>query len=134
MLRQEISWFDEERNSSGILTTRLSQDASRVQGATGTRFGTLLEAGVAALVSVVLAFIYSWMLTLVLVVFVPIMMVAGFIRITATSGTAKRNKESLEQAGGIALDAISNIRTVKSLGIELKFYDNYSIEVNRIFW
>ena len=32
MLRQEIAWFDEERNSSGILATRLAQDASRVQG------------------------------------------------------------------------------------------------------
>ena len=32
ILRQEIGWFDNERNSSGILATRLAQDASRVQG------------------------------------------------------------------------------------------------------
>ena len=32
MLRQEIGWFDEERNSSGALTTRLSSDAGQVQG------------------------------------------------------------------------------------------------------
>ena len=32
MLRQEISWFDDERNSSGALTTRLSGDAGQVQG------------------------------------------------------------------------------------------------------
>ena len=32
ILRQEGGWFDSERNSSGILATRLAQDASQVQG------------------------------------------------------------------------------------------------------
>ena len=32
MLRQEIGWFDEERNSTGALTTRLANDAGQVQG------------------------------------------------------------------------------------------------------
>ena len=32
MLRQDISWFDNERNSSGALVTRLANDASQVQG------------------------------------------------------------------------------------------------------
>ena len=32
MLRQEIGWYDEERNSTGALTTRLASDAGQVQG------------------------------------------------------------------------------------------------------
>ncbi len=32
MLRQEIGWHDDERNSTGVLTTRLAGDASQVQG------------------------------------------------------------------------------------------------------
>ena len=32
MLRQEIGWHDDEKNSTGTLTTRLSHDASQVQG------------------------------------------------------------------------------------------------------
>ncbi len=32
MLRQEISWFDDEKNSTGALTTRLAHDAAQVQG------------------------------------------------------------------------------------------------------
>lgn len=32
MLRQEIGWFDDPRNSPGALTTRLATDASMVQG------------------------------------------------------------------------------------------------------
>ena len=32
MLRQEISWFDDDRNSTGALITRLADDAGQVQG------------------------------------------------------------------------------------------------------
>jgi hypothetical protein len=32
MLRQEVGWFDDERNSVGILCARLSGDAASVQG------------------------------------------------------------------------------------------------------
>ena len=32
MLRQEIGWYDDEKNSTGALTTRLSGDAAQVQG------------------------------------------------------------------------------------------------------
>ena len=32
MLRQEIGWFDDQKNSTGALTTRLANDASQVQG------------------------------------------------------------------------------------------------------
>jgi len=31
MLRQDIGWFDNERNSSGALVTRLALDAAQVQ-------------------------------------------------------------------------------------------------------
>ena len=32
MLRQEVAWFDDERNSTRILNARLATDASKVQG------------------------------------------------------------------------------------------------------
>ena len=32
ILKQEIGWFDDEKNATGILTLRLSQDAANVQG------------------------------------------------------------------------------------------------------
>ena len=35
MLRQEMGWHDDERNSTGALTTRLANDAGEVQGVSG---------------------------------------------------------------------------------------------------
>jgi len=43
ILRQDIAYFDDHRNSTGALCTRLGSDASRVQGCTGVRLGTILK-------------------------------------------------------------------------------------------
>ena len=32
ILKQEIGWFDDKRNSTGALVTRLSNDAAQVEG------------------------------------------------------------------------------------------------------
>ena len=41
MLRQEIGWFDDERNSTGALSTRLASDAGQVQGVSFTSVSSL---------------------------------------------------------------------------------------------
>ena len=39
ILRQDIAFFDESSNNTGTLVSRLSNDASRVQGCSGERLG-----------------------------------------------------------------------------------------------
>lgn len=38
MMRQEMGWFDDEKNSFGALSARLSNDASSVQGVSSFYF------------------------------------------------------------------------------------------------
>lgn len=45
ILRQDVSFFDEEKHSTGILTARLSSDAQKIQGLTGVSLGTVLQIG-----------------------------------------------------------------------------------------
>lgn len=42
LLNQEIGYFDDERNSTGILTSKLADDATRVEGLTGALMGQIL--------------------------------------------------------------------------------------------
>ena len=102
MLRQEIGWFDEERNSTGSLTTRLADDAAKVQGATGTRLGTLLEAMISMLIGLVIAFVYSWMLTLVMLGVMPFILVGTTLEVRALAGHTAANKTALEKAGTVS--------------------------------
>lgn len=65
------------------------------------RLGTLIEAGFGMLLSIIIAFVYSWILTLVLFTFVPILILAGFLQTKALTGHAGDNKKALEQAGKV---------------------------------
>ncbi|XP_046555643.1 phosphatidylcholine translocator ABCB4-like [Haliotis rubra] len=125
MLRQEISWFDDHKNNLGALTTRLATDASQVQGATGVRLGMVVMNLANMGSAVVIAFIFSWQLTLVILAFVPFIMASGFIEMKVLAGVAGKNKEALEDAGKVAIEGIENIRTVASLSREPTFYKLY---------
>ena len=42
-LLQEVGWYDEDRNNSGVLTSKLSADALAVKGQFGDTMGLLTQ-------------------------------------------------------------------------------------------
>ncbi|CAG9561789.1 unnamed protein product [Danaus chrysippus] len=126
MLQQEVAFFDDKNNSTGALCARLSGDAASVQGATGQRIGTVLQAISTFSVSLGISLYYEWRLGLVALSLAPIMAAVMFKQgrmITAqTFGTAK----TMEDSSKIAVEAVANVRTVASLGREQIILNNYA--------
>nr|XP_039267519.1 ATP-dependent translocase ABCB1-like [Styela clava] len=115
MLRQDISYFDDHRHSTGALATRLATDASRVQGCTGIRLGSILKNLSALGVSIGIGFAFGWKLTLVSLAFIPFVIVGGFLEMSLLVGEGEKEKQAFEDAGRIVSEATQNIRTVASL-------------------
>ncbi|XP_076435076.1 ATP-dependent translocase ABCB1-like isoform X2 [Babylonia areolata] len=125
MLHQEISFYDDKSNTTGALTTRLATDASLVQGATGSRLGMFIMNFANIGTGLIIAFIYGWQLTLLIIGFLPLIVLGGFLQIRILAGVAGSNKAALEEAGKTATEAIENMRTVVALGREVTMHERF---------
>uniref|UniRef100_A0A8C3Y8S0 Bile salt export pump n=1 Tax=Catharus ustulatus TaxID=91951 RepID=A0A8C3Y8S0_CATUS len=130
MLGQDIGWFDDRKNSPGALTTRLATDASQVQGATGSQIGMIVNSFTNIGVAMIIAFYFSWKLSLVIMCFLPFLALSGAVQAKMLTGFASQDKKALEATGRIASEALSNIRTVAGIGKEKMFINNFEKHLN----
>ncbi|XP_032493469.1 bile salt export pump isoform X2 [Phocoena sinus] len=131
MLGQDIGWFDDLRNSPGALTTRLATDASQVQGAAGSQIGMMVNSFTNITVAMIIAFFFSWKLSLVIVCFFPFLALSGAIQTKMLMGFATHDKQALEVTGQITNEALSNIRTVAGIGKERQFIEVFETELEK---
>ncbi|XP_060519433.1 ATP-dependent translocase ABCB1-like isoform X2 [Cylas formicarius] len=129
MLKQEIGYFDRKSNGVGALCSQLATEASQVQGATGQRVGIIMNSIATLLLSLGLSMYYQWKLGLVALSFFPVIIVATFFQSRNMKGNNDDFKNSLQSSTKIAVEAISNIRTVVSLSCEEIFHQLYIAEL-----
>ncbi|CAK4558395.1 unnamed protein product [Aphanomyces euteiches] len=110
ILRQEIGWFDV--NEPMQLATRVADTTLLVQEGMGRKVGDGINFLSMGITSLVLAFYYGWELTLVLFAFTPLLGLAAFCSSKAIAAAVQGDVESYAEAGGIAEESLSNIKTV----------------------
>ncbi|KAI0562214.1 ABC transporter type 1 [Gracilaria domingensis] len=130
LLRQEIGYFDMEDNSLGALTTRLSADAGAVKGLTGDLYGVGVNILGSLLAGLLIAFVNCWQLTLVVLAIIPGIALGGYFEMQASAGIDSGAKKDFAKANTLAAEAVDNVGTVRSLGIEDYFVDRYHNGIN----
>ncbi|XP_069716416.1 ATP-binding cassette sub-family B member 5 [Phaenicophaeus curvirostris] len=130
LLQQEIGWYDDHKNAVGVLLTRLATDASQVKGATGSRLGLMTMTVFTLLTAIIIAFVYGWQLTLLILACIPFVIAANAVNTSSVSGHAAQDQKALEEAGRISTESVENIRTVASLAREEAFYERYITSLN----
>ncbi|XP_041979050.1 ATP-dependent translocase ABCB1 [Aricia agestis] len=125
ILQQEIGFFDDKNNSTGALCARLSGEAAAVQGATGQRIGTVLQAIGTFAFALGVSLYYEWRLGLVALTFVPLMAAILYKQGRMVSAESFGAAKTMESSSKVAVEAVANVRTVASLGREETFCNEY---------
>lgn len=132
MMRQEMAWFDNPKNAVGALCARLAGDCAAVQGATGSRIGSMVQAGSVIIIGIGVSFYFSWKMTLVASISIPLVLISIVAEARLCEKSNIKEKNAIETASKIAIEAISNIRTVASLGQEAHVLKRYTEEIDKI--
>lgn len=130
LLRQEIGYFDLEENSVGALAGRLSSDAGAVKGLTGDLFGVGINVIGSMAAALAIAFANCWRLTLVVLAIIPGIALGGYFEMQASAGMDSGARKDFAKANVVAAEAVDNISTVRTLGLEDYFSDRYTTMIH----
>ncbi|GKT85450.1 ABC transporter [Colletotrichum tofieldiae] len=119
MLHQHLSFFDEDKNSHGSLSARISGDAKLLEELLGLNLAMLLSGIFTVIGCIAIALIFGWKLGLVaMFITMPIMLGAGLWKYRHEVQFDKMNMAVFGESSQFATEAIGAIRTVSSLGME----------------
>ncbi|KAH6827067.1 P-glycoprotein 11 [Perilla frutescens var. hirtella] len=125
MVRMEIGWFDTSENSSGVISARLSTDATMIRALVGDALAQLVQEASSVVVGMVIAFEACWQLALMVLVMMPLLGLNNYVQMKYGEDTTMNAKLMYEKASQVANDGVSNIRTVASFCAQEKVVEIY---------
>ncbi len=137
VVRLAVPFFDERK--TGEITSRLTADAAVVQTTVSTAVAQALAQGITLVGSIILLFLLNFRLSLTVLTFVPVIMIAAAIFGRRLRRVSTDFQDKLAAANSLAEEAISSIRVVKwftAEGETARLYDHdirasYEVAVRR---
>ncbi|KJA18017.1 hypothetical protein HYPSUDRAFT_169806 [Hypholoma sublateritium FD-334 SS-4] len=115
ILRQDIEFFDKDSNSTGALTSQLSDNPQKVNGLAGITLGAIIQSIATLVTGSVLGLAFIWRVALVGIACTPLLVSTGYIRLRVVVLKDQANKKSHEDSAQLACEAAGSIRTVAAL-------------------
>lgn len=129
MVHKSASFFDdEETNSAGALTSRLSTDPTQLQQFVGINMAALITSSLNLLGCIAVAIAFGWKLTLVaLIATLPVVMVAMIYRMRYEMDLDRMSNAVFADSARFACESIAAIRTAVSLTLEAGICQQYEV-------
>eukprot|EP00249_Psilotum_nudum_P007035 c20262_g1_i1 orf=553-2652(-) len=131
ILRNEVGWFEDENNSSSKIASRLSSDALLVKAAVGDLLCTLAHNVSLMVTAFVVAFLFQWRITLVMVATLPIIVSSAAAQRQFLRGFGGNISKAYLRANMVAGEAVGNIRTIAAFCAEEKVLNLFCSELER---
>ncbi|WVO17493.1 hypothetical protein L204_105185 [Cryptococcus depauperatus] len=126
LLHHDISWFDEEENSTGAVTSNIADRPQKVQGLFGETLGTIIASLATLIGGCIIGLCFGPLLALIGIACIPLLVCNGFIGLKVLVLHDERIKNLHKSSAHLASEATSAIRTVASLTREEELVKIYS--------
>jgi len=124
LLRQEMGWYDVSK--VGELGARLSGDPVAIVEGIAEKLGEFIQNTSAFVISIVIAFLQGWQLALVMTTVLPLLGIATFMTTKLMGSFATKSAAAYGEAGAVAQEVLSSIRTVVAFSGENRESEKYS--------
>ncbi|KAL6659319.1 hypothetical protein ACP70R_003359 [Stipagrostis hirtigluma subsp. patula] len=114
ILRNEMGWFEQPRNSVGFLTSRIVGDTSMIKTIISDRMSIIVQCISSILIATGVSTVVNWRMGLVAWALMPGHFIAGLVQVRSAKGFATDFSTSHQKLIFLTSEAVSNIRTVAS--------------------
>lgn len=125
ILRQDMSWFSKPGHSHHALMSKVNMDSGSISGLSGVILGTIISVLTSVLGGIILAHIVAWKIAVVLLAAVPVMLLAGFLRLKILAMAEEHHQSAYNDAASLASEATSSMQIVAAFGLEPHFFAKY---------
>jgi len=103
ILRQDMQWFS--GHSVPSIMSSLNSDAAQLACLSGVAIGTICTVCVSVTGGIILAHVVAWKIAVVLLAAVPVMIMAGYVRLRVLALAESRHRSAYNDAASIAAEA-----------------------------
>ncbi|KAI1703361.1 ABC transporter transmembrane region domain-containing protein [Ditylenchus destructor] len=116
ILNQDMTWFD--HNEVGALTQKMTAGIDKIKAGMCDKFIIMLQAISNMIIGVLVGLYMSWQMTLIMLAMTPFIVFSMVYSAHWLSKSVRREMDAYANAGGVAEEVISGIRTVASFNAQ----------------
>merc|ERR1711871_902310 len=127
LLRQDITFFANPKNSVGALMAMLGSESAKVQNVTGQALGSLLNTLVCTIFGLALALSVSWRLTLALLGAIPPLAIAQGLQQQMVMSGEKSIGSAMQESVQVVTESVTQAKEIQAFGLQQVvhgFYEN----------
>lgn len=133
VLRRDIEFFDDDKNSSGTITSNLSKHPQNVSGIAGVSLGAMIQSSATVIVGMLIGLGFDARLAAIGIATIPLLVSAGWIRLKVVVLADEKTRKMHSKSAQKATEAVAAIKTVMMLTKENETLRIYEEELRAPF-
>lgn len=125
VLEQDHTWHESKDRNPSLLLALISQDSNALNGLAGSVVCTILSIIVSLIATITMTHIIAWKIALVCLSVVPLLLGAGYMRVTTVAAFEEKHLEAFANSNAITIEAINSIKTLMCYSLEHEVLGTY---------